>query len=109
MSNPMAVTRQVALRFRENLTDGLARRWTERSKGGALIFAGEYFPEPRIKMLLHRHRQSVERVRVNQIAARVLEQARLQIEIAQRPAPLARGPRDVKSFTNSALPRTVSV
>ena len=35
--------------------------------------AGENFPEPRIKMFLHRPRQRVECVRVDQVAARVLE------------------------------------
>src|SRR5437773_781419 len=78
------VRRQIFLRLRQDFADRLSRRGGDLLKICAGVLAGEDVVEPLVKVRFHGFGQVSERLGVNQITARILEEPRLQIEIAER-------------------------
>src|SRR5688500_7356694 len=77
--------RQVPLRREQDLKHRLPVRFGEVGKLFALVFPRQDRPEPRINLLLEKVREPIEALRVNEIAARILEHPRRQIEVPKRP------------------------
>src|SRR5687768_3002975 len=82
------VGREIEFRIPQDLENRLPIRGGEPCVYGALFLAREHVPQSCVDGGLRGGRHPVEWRRVNEIAARVLEQSVPQIQVAQRP-PLA--------------------
>jgi len=75
---------QARFRFQQDLEDRAAVLFAEFGEISRLVLAGEHFQQTVIHELLCRTGQAVERFRVNEIAAGILENPFPEIEVAER-------------------------
>src|SRR5215831_11906843 len=78
--------RECGFRLAKYFNDSLAVRLGELCEAQLLIFARKDFREASVDRVLDTCGKSLERRRVNQVAARITEHALLKIELAQRSA-----------------------
>src|SRR2546423_2759910 len=77
---------EIGFGVRENLENRFTIFFREVSEIRARILAGQHLAQTRIDAILDDRRQRVEPFGINQIAERILEEAMLEIEVAQRAA-----------------------
>src|SRR5262249_4320727 len=76
--------RQIWLRLAQDVENRPSVLGRQVRGVGPRIPAGPQVPQAAENVLLHRRRQAVERRGVDEVAARIREQALLQVEVAQR-------------------------
>lgn len=72
----------VRLRRDEDFANGLTIGGRKMRELRARIFSAKYLGKPLVNPVFNNLRHIIERLRVNEVAARITEHARLQIEVA---------------------------
>src|SRR5262249_6952036 len=85
------VRREIRRGVAEDFADGAAVTAGEVREFLRLVLARQHLPEPLVDIGLHLRRQGAEGLGGNQVAARILEQARLEVELAQAAAAAVEG------------------